>query len=155
MKKILTITIICIVLVIGSVIAVLGIANIDKDLNIKKEYKVALESKGITNYAVEDFDIGDDYIERCLISPSDYNLPCQRFQTYWMNCTEYDLNTSECLNEVRIYYTELELKNMKDTWEKERIEGIADAIIQRQVDTTRNKTKEGITTLKEKKAQQI
>ena len=137
------------IFLISLVIAV-GVSIKDKDIEIDSRSKDALVTKGISSWDYKDTKIGDDYIERDLISPSDYNLPSQRFQTYWMECLEYkqqedcvvefnpetnttnSCDTEECLDWKRNDYTEKEMDDFMDDWEKETMESIGNVIKDRE-----------------------
>jgi len=145
MKK-LTIYLILGIFLIGIVTSGLGVLNKDKVVEYEKNITDALETKGIQEWNIEDFE-NDDYMERCLISPTKYNLPCSgKMKTYWMNCTLFDENENECLSEVRIDWTEKEKEKKLDSWEKRRMEEIGKAIKSREVNIELNKTGEGKTT---------
>lgn len=142
-------------LLIGGAIGA-GMVILNKDVEIDKRAKDALVTKGISDWDYVDTLIGEDYIERCLISPSDYRLPCQRFKTYWMECMDINQTGMEgCENLVRRDFSEKELEDQLNSWEKERMEQIGNVIKNREERTTKENSKEetrrGKTTPTEKK----
>ena len=149
MKKYLTVLLS--MLLIGTVIAGGLLTNIDKSLNVfTKSEKTALDNKNLGSYSVTDYDIGEDYKKRCLTKKFAINT-CQRFQTYYMNCTLYNEEVGECLNEVRRDFTDEEMSTKMNNWEEERLKGIAQVEIVRQNPDVEVPTKEGTTTIGEKK----
>ena len=138
------------IFLVGGVFAGIGKSNINKDITLSKERTIALTSMNLNNYTVSDYDIGLDYKERCLYKPNAINK-CNRFKTYYMNCSIPDVSTFGCdVDEVRIDYTSQEMTTILNDWEKETIESIADIKIKRDTINSPTKTGEGITTVKEK-----
>ena len=125
MKTKLIILIIGIFLV-GTVVAGVGLFSIDKEADyLDRTQETTLSNVGINNWSYEDKE-DTDYMKRCLISPSEFNLPCSPLmKTYWENCTIINTNRSECNEWTRINYTTKEKSDMLDEWEEERMKGIA------------------------------
>ena len=123
------------VLLIGIVIAVGELANKDKNLELTKEQKNLLATKGLIDYKITDSTIGTNYMERCLYKKNAINT-CQIFLTYTIE------------NQIKVYYTPSEMTAIMDKWEKERLELIAKAIKDRQ-SNIKTPVAEGTTTIKE------
>jgi len=132
----------------------------DKDVMLEKPIKDELVIMKISVYSYKDFDVGDK-VQRCLtktITLEDNSTEtilntCQKFTKYYQNCSEYsneEVNglTLECLIWETLEYTNAEIEEQLDAWEKSRIEGLADASIKRK-EITKEKTGEGDTTVKE------
>lgn len=158
MKK-LIIIIMALVLTTTIVIGGIGIINRNKDITLTKAEKTALESVNLGEYTVKDFDKGNDLKERCLKKDGAINT-CREFDTYWWDCKEWNMVEDEegkpkegrdCLDLQKEYFTDKEMLEIMDAWEKSRMEAIADATIQRQNEAAKEQTKEGTTTIKEKK----
>lgn len=77
----------------------IGLLAIDRQIDLNLTQETSLSSKGINNWTYEDHETNDE-MRRCLISPSDYNLPCSEwFETYYINCSQYNI-TYEYHNET-------------------------------------------------------
>lgn len=149
MKTIYTALIIGILL-IGIVVAgELSMKN--KEIKMDKEKKDALADigTGITDYQITDSKIGETIMQRCLFKEGAVNI-CQMFDMNYVICSKVNA-TESCVEYSKLTYDEKEMDNLMDEWERGRIEGIADAKIER--DKTReNKEKiqtgTGVTTIK-------
>lgn len=135
------------ILLIGIATAgVLQLRNKDKVVPYNQTITDALATKNITSWRIEDYNNSNE-MKRCLISESDYNLPCSSLMnTYYMNCTLRNETTRKCINEVRIDYTEQEKDAKLDNWENRTINIIGNAIISREQGTL-VKSGEGLTTI--------
>lgn len=98
-----------------------GVGVLSRNLAISKDYKDALTSIGLTSYNVTDYEFGNIY-ERCLFK-------------------EGAIDTCFRCNDARDC----------DNKEQERIEGIANATIQRQNTPEKREINDGVTTITEKK----
>jgi len=149
MKKIIAVLMLTVGLLAVSMTNAQIIPNEDRQVSLDFDTMLDLATKGIIGWDYEDY-IGDNEIYRCLISPTDYNLPCsKRFITYWFNCTEYvnytedDIDMEVCISWARINYTLSEKYDILDNWEVERLEGIGQAIRERREHENIEKTREG------------
>lgn len=145
-RKILILIIFISLFLIGTIFAVGEIINRDKIIGYDKEIIDALKTKGIESWNTEDFENSDE-MKRCITSPSPYNLPCSNnMPTFFMNCILRNDTTGECINEIRIDYTEEEKESILDNWEKERMNEIGNAINERANEQSLEKYAEGTTT---------
>ncbi len=133
-----------------ALVTALTISNINKNLTFTKNQSDALSKVSLNNYEVTDYQLGIDEVERCLKKENAINT-CKKFKTYYMNCSLYNITEVEeggdCTIGDKIYYTEQEIINISDNWEKERLRLIADATISRE-NRQREIIREGITEIK-------
>ncbi len=129
-----------------ALVTALTLSNINKTITFTKEQSDALSKVSLNNYEVIDYQLGTDEVERCLTKENAINT-CKRFKTYYNNCSEYGNESLECITLDKIYYTEQEIINISDNWEKERLELIADATISRE-SKEREIVREGTTEIK-------
>jgi len=149
MKKIILFVIVGIFLV--ALVTALTISNINKNITFPKEQSDALSRVDLNNYEVTDYQLETEEVERCLKKENAINT-CKKLKTYYMNCSLYDITEveecilwdeecleyemmkqqGECINLDKIYYTEKEIRDILDHWEKERLKLIADATISRE-----------------------
>ena len=143
MKRIILILMVGIFLTAIVTSAIIGIS---KDITFTKEQKDALTSINLEDYNTIDYSLGIDGVERCLKKENAINT-CKKFKTYYITCLEYDEEDLECKSEQKIYYTEQEMINILDDWEKERLKLIAEATISRK-DNQKEIIREGVTSVK-------
>ena len=110
-------------LLVGTAVAGIGMKAIDKDLEMSREYRDALVSINLSSYDYEDTE-RDGLYQRCLYKKDSIDA-----------CSDFT-NISE--------------KSL-DEWEEEIMKEVANATIVRQAEPEETKTKEGKTTIKEKK----
>ncbi len=167
MKKIILGIIIGIFLV--ALVTALTISNINKTITFTKEQSDALSKVNLNNYEVTDYQLGIEEVERCLKKENAINT-CKKFKTYYNNCSLYNITEieecilwdenglecveyniteqkGECITLDKIYYTEQEIINISDNWEKERLKLIAGATISRE-NRQREIIREGVTEIK-------
>ena len=123
-----------------SLATALTLTNIDKDIKLTEEKQTALNSLGLSQWTIKDYEIGTEQVERCLIKENKLSA-CQQFKTFYTNCSSYNETSNECLVMNKLYYTESEMTNILNEWENERINLIANTKISRD-----NKVKQEIRT---------
>lgn len=153
MKKILLTFIIGMFLLSIVLISAGIISNINKDLEVTEEQKQALINISLETYNITDSNLGTEKVERCLKKEGAINK-CKTFPTFYNNCSEYNvtefeenITEQECIKWEKIYYSEREILEKLDEWEKQSIELIANATISR-ADKQREIVREGLTTIK-------
>lgn len=114
------------------------IANRDKEIKLTKKEKNALTTVNLDEYEVFDYTKGTEEAERCLYKANAINT-CNIFNTYYYT-----------LKGTKVYFTEIELLNNMDDWEKVRMKSIANATSIRQNKVAKEKIREGITTITDK-----
>ena len=97
---------------------------------LSEEKQTALNSLGLSNWIIKDYEIGTEQVERCLIKENKLSA-CQQFKTFYTNCSSYNETSNECLVMNKLYYTESEMTNILNEWENERINLIANTKISR------------------------
>lgn len=156
------------IFLIGIVIAGVEILRDDRTISadrINATERADLETKGIGSWDYNDR-LKRNYVERDLISRSEYKLPTIKVETSYRNCTAYNetliewnetiddevilhskINTAECLNYEIVYYTSQEINDMLDEKEIIKMKQIARAIRIRSNYTNGEIFREGSTTV--------
>lgn len=129
------------ILLVGTVIAV-GVSVRNRNLEVSEKSKRILDRIGLTDYNVNDTNIGTEVIERCL-SYSDILNSCKVFDKFYNNCS---VLSGEC---NKVYYTDAELLTIMDRWEDNRINQVAQRY-DTNINRTRTPERTGKTTIKEK-----
>jgi len=121
----------------------------DKDKSFKQEHKDALERINLSEYDYDDYYLDADTAQRCLHKSRHYVEIVQVINgTVEVNKTESIINTCNkfprfedvcssanpdgTCNFTREYHTDAEMEAIMDIWEVGRLEGIADATIDRE-----------------------
>jgi len=126
MKKKRLITLLIGILVIGTIVAGIGVLTKEKEIPTEDYNKLAsVDSIKITS---TDIECNEDYCDVVYISTG-YGHTSYCPDPYWENCKEYpkDVFRGECLTLEKIYYTNEELEEQKDA----KIEDLKDRIIKR------------------------
>jgi len=126
----------------------------DKDIEIPKAEKELLSRAGLVSYEVPELQCDAEECNRIsIVVPGVINTD-KKFKPYWMNCTEYELDDpQECITEERVYYTNEQLQDQVNKWEKK----VMDRVMVRQTITEEaeeektGKVPGGTRTLKESK----
>lgn len=129
MKTKLILTLVIGLFLVGFVIAGV-LSNLDKNVELTKPQKDFFESKNITQWNSTQ-SLQGDKAQRCLISSSDFNLPCSS----WINVSGMSDN---------------EIDALFDDWELERIEQIADVGIERNNKPGKVETGSGVSVIVQK-----
>ncbi len=85
-----------IILLIGIFLVGLVVAGniINREVNyFNRTQETTLSNVGIDSWSYEDKETADGFVmQRCLTSPSNFNLPCSSWiKTYWENCSEHNI----------------------------------------------------------------
>ncbi len=123
MKK-LYITLLLGILVMGIVVA--GIGIVTKEKAIPSEDFDKLLSVNSTEVTSTGINCNQEYCDIVYINTG-YGHTTYQPKPYWENCIEYDNETRECLNLEKIYYTIKELEAHKDA----RIDDLKNRILNR------------------------
>lgn len=103
-----------IILLIGIFVVGLVVAGnvINRDANYLNEtQETTLADVGIVNWSYQDNETAD-MMQRCLISPSDFNLPCSSWiATYKEVCSEYNITIDYVNETIEEWYYKMDETN--------------------------------------------